>query len=135
MSYKKFLKMLDSMIGSENGKTVKRMAQIVFGEVNKKTRAKIHSYLYHARNDKNEHPIPIWSHKIPKSKEKLYYQSITWVDFNDTHSDLSRRITLSLHHGMIHEKRARTIGLKQKVRPRKLNSWQVVKIKLKKKVD
>ena len=124
------------MIGSENGKTVKQMAKRIFGEVNKKTRARVHSFLYLARNDdeSNKNPMPIWSHRIPNSKEKLYYLSTTWRDFNDTHTDLVRRMELSIHHGMVHEKRNRNLGLKQEVRPRKLNSWQVVKIKLKKKL-
>lgn len=106
--YREFLKFLTILDGSENGKTVRQMAKIFLGEVTDKTRHKIYGWLVKAKKYDN---IPIWSHKIPHSKEKLYYLSRTWRDFNDTRTDLGNRVTLALHHAIVHDKRAKELGV------------------------
>jgi len=130
--FTKFLELIKTMEGSENGKTVKQMADIIFGEITKKTRQRIHSWMYEIRSDKYNWRIPIWSHRIPRSKQKLYYLSTTWRDFAETHNDLARRVELSIFHGLVHNGRAKKLGIDIKVTPKA--KAKAIKKKIKKEV-
>jgi hypothetical protein len=105
--YVDFLGSLDRHIGRENGFTVKQKAKEL--DV---SRNRVHSWLWKV---KRFDLIPIWSHKIPKKKEKLYCINNRWEDFNDTKTDLGHRLDLVLIHGTVHDKRAKQLRIEDNI--------------------
>lgn len=101
--FRQFLMGLDKHIGRENGYTVKQKANEL--EV-KKSRV----YLWNYKTKKLG--IPLWNHRIPHKKEKLFCISKQHIDFDDTKRDLARRVNLALFHAVSHDNRMKEIGLK-----------------------
>jgi len=105
-NFREFLMGLDRHIGRENGFKVKEKAL----ELSVK-KSRVYLWIYKAKKLE----IPIWAHRIPKCKERLFCISQIHEDFQDTKRDLAQRINLALFHAIVHDKRMKEIGLKPNI--------------------
>lgn len=108
----KFLEILNTMNGFDNGKTSKQLAQIIFEDDDKRFVKIIYYWICVVRNDKYEYRIPIWSFRLPRTKRKIYYLPLNWHDFNEVKNDCARRKHLSDFYMALHQKRANELGVK-----------------------
>lgn len=120
--FKEFCNSLDRHIGRENGFKVKEKAR----ELEVKT-SKIYSWIYKVK----KLGIPIWNHKIPNKKERLFCISKEWEDVNDVRTDLGGRMTLCLFHAQTQDTRARQLRIEDDIVKDlkiKVQEWKAKKV-------
>lgn len=108
-NYRKWIELMETTDRSRKVLTKKEQSLIVFGEVTKMTVNRISNYLWRAKKiDK----IPVWSHKKPRSREKVYCISRYERDFMDSSNDINRIMNLQLYHYMTQDEQAKRLNIK-----------------------